>query len=291
MSRPAGRYAGRVAALLCIAAWVLATAIAPSSAQPPSGDDTAGPAAATGIDVSHKQGKIDWAQVAAEGRSFVFIKATEGEDWTDPEFASNWRAAKEAGLLRGAYHFFRPDDSGEAQAANFLSVVDLVQGDLPAVLDVETSGSVAPTNVVAKIRTWLEMIETRTGQKPILYTDRTFWTTLRTSAFGDYPLWIAEYEVLSPLLPPRLEEMDLLAAYGHGSRERRRDRGRREPLQRHARSAPRADSALVGRLRWWPARVLEPGRTGAGRPFVAVVPSVAHLSPRLVVALKSHTVR
>ena len=42
-----------------------------------------------GIDVSRYQGKIDWLQVKADKREFVFIKATEGQTYTDPNFAAN----------------------------------------------------------------------------------------------------------------------------------------------------------------------------------------------------------
>jgi lysozyme len=58
-----------------------------------------------GIDVSRWQGKIDWASVAAAGKQFAFIKATEGGDHIDPRFLENWHGAKQAGLVRGAYHF------------------------------------------------------------------------------------------------------------------------------------------------------------------------------------------
>src|SRR5689334_22820411 len=45
-----------------------------------------------GIDVSHHQGLIDWPTVAGEPHlAFVYVKATEGGDWTDPRFAENWR--------------------------------------------------------------------------------------------------------------------------------------------------------------------------------------------------------
>ncbi len=60
-----------------------------------------------GIDVSYWNAGIDWPKVRAAGQRFTFIKASEGDGYLDPTFDDNWRGAKAAGLLRGAYHFFR----------------------------------------------------------------------------------------------------------------------------------------------------------------------------------------
>src|SRR5688572_6854506 len=57
-----------------------------------------------GIDVSHHQGAIDWHSVKASGRSFAFIKASEGADFRDTRFSENWQRAREAGIFTGAYH-------------------------------------------------------------------------------------------------------------------------------------------------------------------------------------------
>ena len=87
-----------------------------------------------GIDVSWYQKKIDWKQVATS-KVFAFIKATEGTNLEDKSFASNWSGAQNAGLLRGAYHFFHPSVDPIDQAEFFLSTV--VTCELPPVLDVE----------------------------------------------------------------------------------------------------------------------------------------------------------
>src|SRR4051794_23447408 len=53
-----------------------------------------------GIDISRYQGDVDFGRLRAAGAHFVFIKATEGADYVDPNFASNWRAARNAGMPR-----------------------------------------------------------------------------------------------------------------------------------------------------------------------------------------------
>jgi lysozyme len=195
-NEPGPRLTAAVLALVftCLMPWV-------AIAQTPSPEPSTSESRPRGIDVSHTQGEIDWSKVAATGVSFVFIKASEGDDWQDPLFEKNWSGAKEAGLLRGAYHFFRPDDAGATQAANFLASVSLVSGDLPPVLDVEVSGSVASEQIVTEVRAWLEKVKSESGLTPILYTDPTFWRSLDTSAFSDYPLWIADYDVDRPTVP------------------------------------------------------------------------------------------
>ena len=59
-----------------------------------------------GTDVSKYQTSVDWHDAKAAGISFAFIKATEGGDRVDDNFAEHWRSAKAAGVPRGAYHFY-----------------------------------------------------------------------------------------------------------------------------------------------------------------------------------------
>jgi lysozyme len=155
-----------------------------------------------GIDVSDHQGTVDWNAVLQAGRFFTFIKATDGITWTDPEFAANWSGAKAAGLLRGAYHFYETNDDPADQARNFLSAVQLEPGDLPPVVDIEvTKSGQSAAQIVKDLQTWLDLVEQATGRVPILYTNPRYWDSLGTSAFGRYPLWVAEYGVSSPKLP------------------------------------------------------------------------------------------
>lgn len=82
----------------------------------------------SGIDVSHYQGAIEWDKLAEDGHDFVFIKATEGKELQDKAFFANWTLAGKTSMRRGAYHFFRPEVTADAQARNFstLWIFDLV---------------------------------------------------------------------------------------------------------------------------------------------------------------------
>ena len=136
-----------------------------------------------GIDVSHHQGEVNWHAVAEAGISFAFAKATEGATFVDPQFSRNWAPMKDAGIVRGAYHFFRPAKPAESQVANFLKAVnELGDGDLPAVLDLEEAPTphgdeweeVPAQNRVPLVLTWLDAVANSLGRKPIIYTRRGF---------------------------------------------------------------------------------------------------------------------
>src|SRR6188508_74828 len=61
-----------------------------------------------GIDVSKWQGTINWPAVKQGGVQFAFIRLSDGANYKDPKFATNWAGAKSAGIIRGVYQFFRP---------------------------------------------------------------------------------------------------------------------------------------------------------------------------------------
>lgn len=89
-----------------------------------------------GIDVSHHQGDIDWKTVAAQPNvRFAIMKATEGGDHKDFRFAENWQRAGDAGLVRGAYHFFTFCRPGRDQAQNVLATVPKALDALPIAVD------------------------------------------------------------------------------------------------------------------------------------------------------------
>jgi lysozyme len=154
-----------------------------------------------GIDVSHFQGVVDWQQVAKAGMSFAFAKATEGITYVDPQFSTNWAGIKAAGLVRGAYHFFEANDDATAQAQHFLATVKLAPGDLPPVLDIETTAGVSDEQIWSGVSTRIQVVEQATGRQPILYTAPGFWNSHAPDlTLTRYPLWLADYAAQA-LLP------------------------------------------------------------------------------------------
>ncbi|QFU94421.1 lysozyme [Amycolatopsis sp. YIM 10] len=160
-----------------------------------------------GHDVSGHQGAVDWPAAAGAGAKFVYVKATEGTGFTNPRFGQQYNGAHGAGLVRGAYHFARPDVSGGAEQAHYF--VDNGGGwsgdgrTLPGALDVEYNpysddkcyGRDA-AGMTAWIKDFSDTYAQRTGRAPAIYTSTSWWKkcTGDTAAFGGTnPLWLARY--------------------------------------------------------------------------------------------------
>ena len=152
----------------------------------------------TGIDVSKWQGVVNWKEVQQAGMAFAFARATYGTSEVDSSFKDNWDGMKEAGIVRGAYHFFIAAEDTVRQAVFFISTVgSLDTDDLPPVIDVESDSGVS-SNLVADVQTWLDAVAKGLGRTPIIYTAPAYWNANMNSDFGNYPLWVAEYGVAEP---------------------------------------------------------------------------------------------
>ena len=159
-----------------------------------------------GIDISHHQGAINWDKVAADGVDFVFMKATEGQDFLDTKFAYNWEEAARVGIPRGAYHFFLPSVDAEKQAQNFIRTVPLEPGDLPPVLDIEVTNQKSRAEIIRGATIWLETIEAHYRIKPLIYASPSYYNDYLDASFDTYPLWLAHHYRFSPRLPESRKE-------------------------------------------------------------------------------------
>ena len=61
-----------------------------------------------GVDVSAYQSSVDWQAARAAGVAFAGAKTTEGTYYRDAQFGAYWDGMKQAGVIRCAYHFFKP---------------------------------------------------------------------------------------------------------------------------------------------------------------------------------------
>ena len=132
-----------------------------------------------GIDVSRWQDnnstaqQMDFTKAYAQGARFVFIKGSQA-NWADEDILYNWKTAKAAGLLRGAYHFLTWDIDPRKQAQYAWSIIQNDPGELPPVVDFEWWGTV-PSNAYDKLWNYLYEMERLNGKKPIIYTGAYFW--------------------------------------------------------------------------------------------------------------------
>lgn len=150
-----------------------------------------------GLDVSHHQGEMNWDLLFESlpenvNIDFVYLKATEGKDHIDTQWKTNRKQLINKKVKHGAYHFFSTKKFPKPQAEHFLAHYDYQKTDLPPVLDVETEGF-SDADLIAKMKTWLTMVEEATGVQPIIYTSKHFYTTKFKSEFKNYKFWIAAY--------------------------------------------------------------------------------------------------
>lgn len=159
-----------------------------------------------GFDISESQGVPDFAAAKAHGAAFAIIKDTAALGYVNPNFLAQFRGAKNAGLIRGSYHYARPDaSSGAAQAAYLHDHYGRWYSDgmtLPPALDMEDTPNVPPCYamppdaMVAWIRDFSATLKSLTGHTPIIYTTTRWWRacTGDSHAFtGDHVLWLARY--------------------------------------------------------------------------------------------------
>lgn len=174
----------------------------------------------TGVDVSKWQRpggvSLKWDEVAASGQKFAFIKATDGVEGDQKYFLEDSIAAAKAGLYVGSYHKAHPDRSAIAQADQYAEALqqrdEQISTDktLPPVLDIELDNGLNPTQLQKWTKDFLERVEEKTGETPMIYTYRWFWQNPmgNSTDFTDYPLWLAAYEDSAPTsLPGGWESM------------------------------------------------------------------------------------
>lgn len=154
-----------------------------------------GAASVHGMDVSAYETSIDWSVAKANGIDFAFIRVSDGLQYHDPKFAEYWQGAHAAGVLRGAYQFFRPAQDPIAQADYLLAQIGEHQvGDLPPALDVETTSGLPPDEVEAAVRAWIEHVTAAIGRPPVIYAGYYSWQDYTGNAnLTSSPLWHAQY--------------------------------------------------------------------------------------------------
>lgn len=148
-----------------------------------------------GIDISHYQGKIDWSEMRTSHHpiEYVFIRSTMGVNGKDMHYKRNWKNAKKYNYIRGAYHYYRPNENSTKQFNNFKSVVNLEDGDFVPILDIEKESKYGRKKLLEGVLNWLKLAEEEYGVKPMIYTGLTFYQHVLKGYVDDYPLWIAAY--------------------------------------------------------------------------------------------------
>lgn len=150
-----------------------------------------------GIDVSAHQDVVDWERVADDDIEFAYIKATEGGDFVDRRFERNWQGAHEAGIERGAYHFFTLCRDGAVQARHFLAVAPPQPEALAPAVDLELVGNCkrrpATATVYAELDEFLGLVEEAWNREVVLYVGGEFEDRYPVHERFGRPLWLRRF--------------------------------------------------------------------------------------------------
>jgi len=160
-----------------------------------------------GVDVSHFQGETgmpqaNWNQLAAEGRTFAYIKSTEGLNPPgniDAAWPVNVARASNVGILNGVYHFARPDNrpttTGAIQEADFFVATAgraMTAGHLRPVIDLERGNTLTTSDLTDWVLAFVNEVVALKGSsaEPIVYTTSSFAVGELDSRVANLDLWI-----------------------------------------------------------------------------------------------------
>jgi lysozyme len=158
-----------------------------------------------GVDFSGTdENVVDWELLHRRGKSFAIVRATMGAR-PDGAFDGHWTRMRAAGLVRGAYHHLRHDQSGREQANGYLRSVKLACGDLPPIVGIEAVDRQTAPGFIEALREWLTAVEASLTvelghpMRPMIYTSARAWQLLgNPSGFEAYPLWIVDWFRFDP---------------------------------------------------------------------------------------------
>lgn len=156
-----------------------------------------------GIDVSHHQKNIDWDKVATNSAiQFVYIKATDGATWTDPNYKKNLEGAAKSFKV-GAYHFFQTTSSAHAQFEHFKSVVPKGSISLIPMVDVEIDEKKSKwtyKQVGDSLQVFMNLCKAYYGKYPMIYGTQRSYNTWCASRFNNFHLYIGRYGDKEPII-------------------------------------------------------------------------------------------
>jgi len=169
---------------------------------------------ARGIDVSHHKPIKDYRALFDSGVSFVGVKTTEGNTFTDPMLLTHsHELRKEVDDLKLViyYHFARSGDPKQ-QALRFMDKVGPLKSNERLSLDLEVLPAFKPNTEPDNdsVLEWMtkfysEIFEIHGDRRPFIYTSRRIWRMFgdpEWSMGGDIDLWAPRYNTTNePALP------------------------------------------------------------------------------------------
>ena len=159
-----------------------------------------------GVDISSKQGIVDFEKLKKAGVDFVMIKVggrgySSGNIVLDSSYKDYMNGAKNAGLGIGVYFYSQAVDKDEVceEAETLLELIKDYPVKYPVVFDMESvEGDMARTDALdVSTRTELARIFLKTikaeGYTPMLYGDQEWLVTqLDLEKLQDYDVWLSQ---------------------------------------------------------------------------------------------------
>lgn len=154
-----------------------------------------------GLDLSEWNGRYmtadNFRRMKEEGVDFVLLRAAYSNDYKDPIFERNYKAAKEAGIDVGAYHYVISTNVQDAivEAKWMLKCIEGKKFEYPIVIDIETSSQkyLDTYTFNALVNTYCDILS-EAGYYPAVYS---YSSMLRKYNFK-YDVWVAHWGTLTP---------------------------------------------------------------------------------------------
>lgn len=149
-----------------------------------------------GIDVSARNGNIDWKTVADYGMGFAILRITEKGNKTDSTFEQNYKGCIQHGIPVGVYKYSyaKSPAQAEQEAEVVLKVLNKRKLDFPVFYDLEWSeqrklGSAAVEKITLA---FLKKIQAA-GYQGGIYCNLDWYQNVLTASLKKYDCWIARY--------------------------------------------------------------------------------------------------
>ncbi len=152
-----------------------------------------------GVDVSHHNGTVNWAQLKYEGIAFAYIKSTEGVSHCDRNYKENYGNARESDIKTGTYHFYTFGLDGKMQAQHFIRNATVGSGDLVPAIDVEHSPVNRYSNdkhyidrIIEELKKLEHEMYEHYGVRPIIYTNKDCYKLYIMNHFPENFIWMSD---------------------------------------------------------------------------------------------------
>lgn len=145
------------------------------------------------VDISHHNGNVNLKKAADAGIVGLIQKASQGEAYVDGTFTRNRKAALDAGMLFGAYHF-GTGANGVSQAMHFL---DIVKPDRKTVVALDFEDNPTGNSMtLEEARAFCVHVHTALKRWPVFYSGHTIKRALGTRVdpvLKNCAFWLAQY--------------------------------------------------------------------------------------------------